>query len=113
MTRAEARNKLVDEVRRLLPKIEVRDGQYELIFTDGYMMIWKYIRDYAKSIGANPRKIKRGGVQDPVFIHMNNFMYPLGGEELTVDATAELIARAADSQIDQAMELEAKLKNNA
>lgn len=110
MTREEARQQLVNEVKSLLPKIEVNDGQYELIFTDGYMMIWKYIRDYAKIIGANPRKIKRGGIQDPVFVHMNNFMYPpKGTKQPTIDDTAELIAQAADEQIDRAVELESRI----
>lgn len=111
MSQDEARQKLLEEVQKLLPEIEVRDGQYDMIFTDGYMMIWKYVRDYAKAVGANPRKIKRGGVQDPIFTHMNNFMYPPKGmSRPTVKKTAELITESAVEQVDRAIELERRIQ---
>ena len=36
---------LREQVLNILPKLDVNDGKYQLIFTQGYMLIWKYIRD--------------------------------------------------------------------
>lgn len=108
MKRTEARAKLLQEVTELLPKIQVNNGHYDMIFTDGYMMIWKYIRDYAKAIDVSPRNIKKGGRLDPIFTYMNTFMYPPRGSAApSISQTAELIVNAADDHIKRAERLAA------
>lgn len=90
---------LREQVLNILPKLDVNDGKYQLIFTQGYMLIWKYIRDYAKAVGLDPSKINKQGRTDPIFTTLNHYMYPLGQEPLTREAAASEILAAAESYL--------------
>lgn len=96
---SEAKEKLRSNILKLLPKLDVNNGKYQLIFTQGYLLVWKYIKDYAKAIGVDGSKIYRQGKLDPVFTYLNTYMYPLKNDQPTREETADLIIKTADDYI--------------
>lgn len=105
----EAREKLRSNILKLLPKLDVNDGKYQLIFTQGYLLVWKHIKDYAKAIGVDGSKIYRQGKLDPVFTYLNTYMYPLDQLQPTREGTADLIIKTADDYIAKVMAKERKV----
>ncbi len=92
--------KLKTQVLNVLPKLDVNNGKYQLIFTQGYMLIWKYIRDYAKTLNLDPSKINKQGKTDPIFTTLNRYMYPLGQKPLSANDAADAIVAAAQDYIN-------------
>ena len=98
----EAKETLRKHILTVLPKLDVNNGKYQLIFTQGYMLVWKYIKDYAKTLNIDSSKIKKGGKLDPIFTYLNDYMYPLDKPQPTPEDIATKINAAADEYIAKA-----------
>ena len=84
---------LQSSIKSILSRVAVNDGQFELTFSEAYMLTWKAIRDYYKSINIDPSKIKKPK-PDPIFDGLNNFMY--GDNSGDIDLACKKILQAID-----------------